>query len=84
MIEKIIFKKEAYQIIGAAMEVHRELKNGFLETVYQEALEKEFALQDIPFVREKLIHIFYKGEKLDKYYKNLKEKSNYWPCFITK
>ena len=65
----IIYKEEAYKIVGAAMEVHRELNYGFLETVYQEALEKEFTMQDIPFEREKLIHIYYKGEKLDKFYK---------------
>ncbi|WP_075590625.1 GxxExxY protein [Labilibacter marinus] len=65
----LLFKNESYRIIGAAMEVHKELKNGFLEPVYQEALEKELKLQNIPFERESLIHIYYKGEKLDKYYK---------------
>ena len=67
--QDLIYKEEAYAIIGAAMEVHRELKNGFLEPVYQEALEMEFDLQEIPYEREKLISIYYKGEKLDKFYK---------------
>ena len=67
--QDIIYKEESYKIIGAAMEVHRELKNGFLEPVYQEALEKEFQRQDIPYQRERLINIFYKREKLEKYYK---------------
>jgi len=57
-----------YSIIGAAMEVHRNLGNGFLEAVYQEALEKEFKLRNIPYVREHTIHIRYKGEVLSKYY----------------
>lgn len=69
MIEGILYKEEAYKIIGAAMEVHKELGNGFLEAVYQEALEKEFMLRNIPFQREYLINIYYKGEKLNKCYK---------------
>ena len=69
IVEGVLFKKESYKIIGAAMEVHRELKTGFLEPVYQEAFEKEFRLQNIPYQRESLINIYYKGEKLDKYYK---------------
>jgi GxxExxY protein len=69
MVEGILYKDEAYRIIGAAMEVHKELKNGFLEPVYQEALEKEFILQNIPYKRESLINIYYKDAKLDKYYK---------------
>lgn len=69
MVRDIIYKDESYRIIGAAMEVHNELKNGYLEPVYQEALAKEFSLQDIPHEKESLINIYYKGEKLDKYYK---------------
>ena len=65
----LLFKDEAYQIIGAAMEVHSQLRNRFLEQVYQEALEKEFLLQNIPYDRESLINIYYKGFKLDKFYK---------------
>lgn len=60
---------ETYSIIGAAMAVHRELGNGFLEAVYQEALEMEFSRQKIPYVREQELKIFYYGQALKTFYK---------------
>ena len=65
----IYFKKESYDIIGAAMQVYNELGHGFLEAVYQEALEIEFAKGRIPFEREKLLSITYKGQTLTQTYK---------------
>ena len=64
----IIFKQESYNIIGAAMEVHKELGAGFVEGIYQEALEMEFARQNIPHLREHNLNVFYKGQKLSKHY----------------
>lgn len=64
----LIYKQEAYDIIGATMEVHHELGCGFLEAIYQEALEIEFQRQNIPCEREKCLNVFYKGDKLNKYY----------------
>ena len=55
------FKEEKYKIIGACMEVHKELGQGFLEAVYQEALELVFKESDIPFVREQELKINFRG-----------------------
>ena len=59
---------ESYAVIGAAMKVHSELGCGFLEAVYQEALEIEFKNKNIPYVREKRLPIYYDGQKLKTYY----------------
>ena len=67
-MEKIIYKTESYEIIGACMEVHNELGCGFLEPVYQDALEIEFKNKGIPFQKEKELKIFYKGIKLEHKY----------------
>ena len=69
MNNDILYKEECYKIIGACMNVHKELGPGFLEAVYQESLAFEFFEQGIPFEKEKDIRIFYKDKLLDKCYK---------------
>ena len=64
----ILYEDETNRIIGACMAVHNELGNGFLEAVYQDALEIEFRERAIPYRREAHIRIFYKGHLLDKEY----------------
>lgn len=59
---------QTYAIIGAAMAVHGELGNGFLEAVYQEAMEREFQLQKVPYEREKRLPVYYQGEALNTHY----------------
>ncbi len=61
-------KYEVYAIIGAAIEVHKTLGCGFLEPVYQEALEIELEARAIPFEAQKMITINYKGQRLKKEY----------------
>jgi GxxExxY protein len=63
-----IFKEESYKIIGCAMDVHKELGNGFLEGVYQEALALELANKLIPFKQEYELPVFYKSQLLNKKY----------------
>lgn len=58
-------KKEMYDIIGAAMEVHRVLGCGFPEKVYQDALEVELKLRGIPYEREKHLQVVYKNKVLE-------------------
>jgi len=63
------YQEEMYKIIGACMEVHKELGYGFLESVYQEALCIELTRREIPFEADKLLFVYYKDVKLKKTFK---------------
>jgi GxxExxY protein len=65
----IVYKDESYKIVGAAFKVYNSLGHGFLESVYQEALEIEFQRQGIPYEREKELKINYDGVELKQTYK---------------
>jgi len=58
-----------FAIIGAAMEVHTQLGCGFLEAVYQEALARELAAQNVPYRREVELPAYYKNQKLNTTYR---------------
>ena len=63
-----MFEKESYAIRGCLMTVYNELGSGFLEKVYQEALEREFIEKKIPYKREASLQIMYKGVPLHQEY----------------
>mgnify|MGYP001333539305 CR=1 FL=1 len=65
---ELLFKDEVFRIIGAAIEVSKELSSGYLEAVYQEALEIEFIDNKIPFESQKRLEIHYKNRILEKKY----------------
>ena len=70
MIDKdLIYEEETYAIRGAIYEVYKTLGIGFLEAVYQEALELELAARGIPFEAQPEIIIAYKGTMLRQKYR---------------
>lgn len=64
---EILFKELSFAVVGAAMEVHKCLGPGYLEAVYQRALELELALRDIPFQAHKCLHVYYKDLLVGEY-----------------
>lgn len=62
------YEQQTYQIIGSCMKVHQELGSGFLESVYQEAVEKTFSKNQVPYKRQQKIKIHFDGAELDKYF----------------
>jgi GxxExxY protein len=63
-VEELLFKEDVYAIIGAAMQVYNTLGPGFLETVYQEALEIELTGRNISFKPQQEIPVYYGKEQL--------------------
>ena len=62
----LVLKDEVYKIVGAAFDVHNELRSGFLESAYQEAMEIELAVRGIPFQSQVPLRIRYKDQILKK------------------
>ena len=64
MSDELLFRDEAYRIIGACMAVHKDKGNGFVEPVYQDALEIEMELSGLPFDRQRNYPLFYRDRPL--------------------
>ena len=64
---EVLYKHLSFAVVGAAMEVHRVLGSGFLESVYQIALEKELTLRGIPFKHQVELPVTYKEEMVGVY-----------------
>jgi GxxExxY protein len=64
----ILFKEESFRIIGACFEVYNQQGSGFVEPVYQECLQIEFALQSVPFLAKPELRLSYKERLLTQIY----------------
>ena len=58
------FAREGYRLVGAAMEVYNEMGGGLAEPIYQECMEIELGLREIPFDSQRELKTFYKGREL--------------------
>lgn len=65
----LLLKDESFAIRGAIYDVYKEMGCGFLESIYQECLERELYRQNIPFIAQQDLKVFYKGEELNQHYK---------------
>lgn len=63
------YSKEGYALMGAAFEVHNEMRGGLSEEIYQQSLEIELRIRQIPFRTKEPLSVFYKSHKLEKHYK---------------
>jgi len=59
--DKVIYRDLSYRVMQAVFEVHNTLGPGFVESVYEEALAYELELRDIPFERQQVVTVCYKG-----------------------
>ena len=62
------YKDLTQKVIGAAMEVHRNLGPGFLESVYEAALAVEFRSQNILFEEQRPVDVYYKGSVVKQFF----------------
>ncbi len=66
-MEDLILKDEAYAILGACFEVYKRKGCGFTEPIYQECLKIELEYRNIPYVKEPILEMQYRGRVLEQY-----------------
>ena len=66
-MDKVVYKKLSYEIVGSIFEVFKELGYGFKERYYEDAIAKEFKDKDIKFKRQIPYKLEYKGEVIGNY-----------------
>lgn len=68
LMKREIYREEGYKLMGAAFEVYNEQGYGLAEEIYQESLEIELEVRDIPFRVKQEVKCYYKGRELKKRY----------------
>lgn len=68
-MSELLYPEESYAIIGACFNVYNDKGCGFLEPVYQECMEVELEYQNIPFIPQKELNLFYRGRELKQTYR---------------
>jgi len=64
MPDDLLYRDDAYRLIGACLAVHKDKGHGFVEAIYQDALEIELELSGIPFERQRNFSIHYRDRPL--------------------
>jgi GxxExxY protein len=67
-MSELLYKEEAFKLVGLSMEIHRDLGKGHDEVIYKDAFIVELSHAQIPFLREKNYEVTYKGVILPHYY----------------
>ena len=68
MENKLLFKEEVYNIMGACFQVYKDKGQGFVEPVYQDCLEIELSYRQIPFERQRQFKLKYRNQELKHYF----------------
>jgi GxxExxY protein len=68
-MQQIILQEECYAIQGAVFEVYRQIGHGFLESVYQECLQRELTFRKIPFACQQQLRLYYRDELIEQTYR---------------
>ena len=69
MKNNVLFSEECFEIQGVIFDLFKEIGPGFAEPIYQECLEIEFLLKNIPFDSQVELRMLYKGKPLKQYFK---------------